>query len=344
MPFPNKGENHYSGIQNEKLITEFLNTNESKIIRPFIENYYKEKHEIICFEHAGGTQRVDDCYIKDKDNQYINGISYKNHKKSGTIDWIKTSKEQFIPEFSLLKEILEAWKQDRKEVVNNKNLFIEKEKKLRSERDSIIFEHIQHFNDTMIKSILRNIYEHYCDHIIITCNNGTKIVYYSKTPENFKEMIGYSDWTYYIKMGRGKNSGQIWRKSDKGEEVNTNLRLRLVLNNGLNAFFGLSSANKTSIPCIQIQQDNVDVMISGLTNVLEENITLGFLQEELLKNQTIFSKQLLDVYKNEEFNDNFQEFNNYISEEYTFGNSTDKKTKELESNYLYLNQMLSIVV
>lgn len=344
MPFPNKGENHYSGVQNEKLITEFLNSNGSKIIGPYIRNCYVENYQTIYFEHAGGTQRVDDCFIKDKDNQYINGISYKNHKKSGTIDWIKTSKEKFIPYFSLLKEKLELWKQERKEVINNKILFDEKEKDLRSERDNLIFNHIHHFDDTIIKSILMNIYEHYCDHIIITCNNGTKIVYYSKTPENFKEMIGYSDWTYFIKMGRGKNSAQIWRKNDTGEEVNTNLRLRLVLNNGLNAFFGLSSANKTSIPCIQIQQDNVDIMMSRLTNVLEENISLDFLQEELLKNQTIFSKQLLDVYKNEEFNDNFQEFNNYISEEYTFGNSTDKKTKELESNYLYLNQMLSIVV
>ena len=337
MPFPNKGENHYSGVQNEKLITQFLSSEDSEISNT-IQLCYQEN---INFQHAGGTQRVDDCIITNSEGVYINGISYKNHKKSGTIDWIKTSKKNFIPNFSLLETNLKQWKESRKEIVNNKNLFRENEKELRAERDSIIFQHIQLFNNDMIKSIFQEIYNHYCDHIIITCDNGKKILYYKKCIENFQELVKFHDWEYYIEMGRGKNSAQIWRKKENHQSVNTNLRLRLVLNNGLNAFFGISAANNTSIPCIQIQQDNVDAMIETLENVIEEKVSINFLQSELQKVKKMFAREILDEYKNEDFNDEFLLFNNYINETYTFGKTSNKKLKELESNYLYINEMIS---
>jgi hypothetical protein len=141
-------------------------------------------------------------------------------------------------------------------------------------------------------------------------------------------------------MGRGKNSAQIWRKKENHQPVNTNLRLRLVLNNGLNAFFGISDANNSSIPCIQIQQDNVDAMIDTLENVIEEKVSTNFLLSELQKIKKLFAREILDEYKNEEFNDDFTLFNNYINESYTFGKTSNKKLKELESNYLFINEMI----
>lgn len=61
---------------------------------------------------------------------------------------------------------------------------------------------------------------------------------------------------------RAKTSRQIWIKSSDGSEINTNLRIRLVLNNGITALFGTSEKNKVSVPCLKIQQDKVDTFIS----------------------------------------------------------------------------------
>jgi hypothetical protein len=63
------------------------------------------------------------------------------------------------------------------------------------------------------------------------------------------------------------------RRTQTGEEINTCLRIRLVLNNGVNALVGQSSKNKSSVPCIKIQQDNVDLFISTLSDKVEESFS-----------------------------------------------------------------------
>jgi hypothetical protein len=89
---------------------------------------------------------------------------------------------------------------------------------------------------------------------------------------NFKEFVGYNEWEYYLKStGRAKTSRMVFRRKD-GVEVNTNLRIRLVLNNGVNALLGLSEKNKTSIPCLKIQQDRVDILLRDLVDPIVDEI------------------------------------------------------------------------
>ena len=64
----------------------------------------------------------------------------------------------------------------------------------------------------------------------------------------------------------------IFREKD-GIEVNTNLRIRLVLNNGVNALLGQSSSNKTSVPCLKIQQDRVNLLMNGIVDPIIDDIT-----------------------------------------------------------------------
>jgi hypothetical protein len=47
------------------------------------------------------------------------------------------------------------------------------------------------------------------------------------------------------------------------------LRIRFVLNNGVTALLGLSSANNNSVPAIKIQQDNVAGFITSATDKTE---------------------------------------------------------------------------
>jgi hypothetical protein len=44
----------------------------------------------------------------------------------------------------------------------------------------------------------------------------------------------------------------------------------LVLNNGVNALVGTSLKNKTSVPCIKIQQDNVEDFLNTIENKIIE--------------------------------------------------------------------------
>jgi hypothetical protein len=273
MPFPHKGENHYSGILNEKQLTVFLDE-KSSIIGPHIKNKYTLTDDSIDihFKHQGGTKCVDDANIL-KAEEKISGVSYKNHK-TGTFDWLNTTKN--IPQDSILKEKLAAFK-----LVSNiktKEEFDQRETQLRIDRDTIMNEYIKNFTSDMLKNVLHRIYDEYSDHIVITLCTKQKYLYYPKNEENFKEFIGYNDWTYYVKDTRAKTSAQIWRSNNEtDEDVYTGLRIRLTLNNGLNAFFGLSSSNKNSYPCIKIQQEKIDdVFIPSLIDTIEE----GFIVEE----------------------------------------------------------------
>lgn len=348
MVFPNKGENHYSGIQNEKMISNYLNQNGP--ISDHIRNYYLHQGiaEPIYFEHAGGTGRVDDCVINvDKninnkiEKTYIHGISFKNHQKSGTIDWINTSKNEFIPKLDELKDALKQWKHELVDVVTDVESFQIHEAHLRRARDEIIHNHLQLFENDSLKHILQNIYDHYVNHIIITRNMGKTILYYEKSIENFKEMVGYPEWTYFVKFGRAKNSAQIWRKNGT-LEVNTNLRIRLVLNNGLNAFFGVSKSNSSSIPCIKIQQDNMDGYMTSLQNVIVEDISKTFIEDQTMKKQHSLAKQIIPQYQQEGFDDNFALFNEMVTgTDYTFGSTNNKEIKILENEYLYLTHMMT---
>ena len=67
---------------------------------------------------------------------------------------------------------------------------------------------------------------------------------------------------FILKTTRAKSSRQLWLKTENGE-INTNLRIRITLNNGVNALLGKSKSNKSSTPSIKIQQDNVDKFIES---------------------------------------------------------------------------------
>ena len=71
---------------------------------------------------------------------------------------------------------------------------------------------------------------------------------------------------YFLKKTRAQTSRQLWIKNEDGSEINTNLRIRLTLNNGITALLGRSAKNKSSVPCLKIQQDSVNTFINNCTN------------------------------------------------------------------------------
>jgi len=257
--FKRDGSTHYSGIDNEHSIADILNTDTSKIgarLRPTAD---------LRVQHKGGTKtKADAVVVNTASNAVVKTISIKNHKKTGTFDWLNSTTS--LPEAmkTPLKEAAKTIKEEFKTHLNIEESRVSSDKMFCDALDKI------KDDDTFIRGLLQTVYEKYTDSIIIHCEKDNKLVYFEK--DQLKELQCFIDSNYYLKHAANTCSAQIMRRTPAGEEINTCLRIRLVLNNGVNALVGQSAKNKTSVPCIKIQQDNVDYFINTLNEKIEEKI------------------------------------------------------------------------
>jgi hypothetical protein len=121
-----------------------------------------------------------------------------------------------------------------------------------------------------LKTLLGTLYAKYPNYVLVNHHRDNNLILYPKE-NNFPEFIAYPEWEYYLKTSRAKTSRMIYRRKD-GIEVNTDLRLRLVLNNGVGALVGQSEKNKCSIPCLKIQQDKVGTLLAKLVNTVIDTV------------------------------------------------------------------------
>lgn len=250
MPFPNKGENHSEGVKNEKEIVEYFNTHPDNKINKAIENKYGSK--IVSWKHEGGTKQKMDASVH-LENGKIIGISIKRHK-SGTFDWENTTNG--IPD-----DLKENIKEFKKKYINSP---IPKKGGIRDELADIHNKAIGKITSKHIQELLSKMYktEENTNLIIINDIKNKRLIMIEKS--NLDPYFNSKHkHTYILKSTpRAATSRQIWLKSADGYEINTNIRIRLHLNNGITALLGNSKKNKTSVPCLKIQQDNVDIFIS----------------------------------------------------------------------------------
>jgi signal transduction histidine kinase len=115
-----------------------------------------------------------------------------------------------------------------------------------------------------IKSLLRSCYDIYTDYVLITDVKKNRIILFNK--EALEELRTYDDCEYSLRRtNKARTSRQIWRRRPDGTEYDTLMRVRLVLNNGVSALFGMG-ANKSSCPCIKIQQDKIAKFLDNVTD------------------------------------------------------------------------------
>ena len=257
--FKTDGSTHHSGIKNEHNIVLWLNKEESVIgkhLRPSSDFIVK---------HKGGTKcKADAVVVNTATIQQPFTLSIKNHK-TGTFDWLNSTKGFPDDLSAFLKERTKEMKAD---YFTHKNLDITREV-LESLFSNTLYKLKN--NDGFIREMMNSIYQKYTDGILINCEKEQKLVYFEK--KELKELQGIPDSQYFLKHTPGASSAQIMRSSNDSKEViNTYLRVRLVLNNGVNALVGTSLKNKTSVPCIKIQQDNVDFFLQNIENKLIEKI------------------------------------------------------------------------
>jgi hypothetical protein len=253
--FKKDGSTHHSGIKNEHNIVNWLNQEESSIgqyLRP--SNTFK-------VQHKGGTQcKADAVIINSLDNSVLTTLSIKNHK-TGTFDWLNSTKG--------FPDDLSTWLKEKTKVIkanylNHQNLDI-----CREEIDTLFSSTLSDLksNHDFIQMILESIYQKYTDGILINIEKEQTLVYFEK--KELKELQANNDSSirFSLKHNPGTCSASIIKTNiNTLEETNTNLRIRLVLNNGVNALVGTSLKNKCSVPCIKIQQDQVDTLIHSIEN------------------------------------------------------------------------------
>ncbi len=259
MVFPHKGENHENGVRNEKDIVEFQNKNTDNELNVCLMNKNKTSKKCLWI-HKGGTQLKQDAEVEvelENGEKTIEQISIKNHKQ-GTFDWINSTK--------LVPEIINERVSEFKTKHHGKDVT----KELRGELEEIFSVGLDTISSEMISTLLANIYCVYPGYILINNNEKKELLMFGK--ENLKRYFDPDvKPRYFLKKTRAKTSRQIWVEEFDGEIVNTNLRIRMLTNNGITALLGKSQFNKSSVPSIKIQQDNVNKFIESCKDKVRTN-------------------------------------------------------------------------
>lgn len=240
MVYRTDGSSHRDGVANEQSTIDFINTKSTSIRSALCH----PDHTLV---QVGGTRTKIDAHVVDLDGNSVKelAISIKKHSgRNGTFDWVNTT--QHTDEIrTALQEFKKAGKADR------------------TTYNSLFAAHLRAIDDATIRSLLGKCARDNPPWLVIN-NVSARQYILAKTPD----LSPLTDWTYFLRHGRGVTSAQIWRRRGT-EEVNTNLRLRLVSNNGLYALFD----RKGSVPCFKIQQEQVNKFIELLEDAVRETVT-----------------------------------------------------------------------
>jgi len=237
--FKTDGSVHHGGIKNENKTIDILN-------QIGIYNQLVEKR--------GGTTQKADAIAGDKKIS----IKRKEGIENGSFDWFDTSKYNdvlgnvFKPFFSNLKELRSI----SKDLIADDKFVL----KVRDNFNKLCELSLNTLNSDQIIDILRL--------GLVNANIGFDIVVndtktdklYIFGAENHPAVEYINQGFSAILEGKGKSSRKVLF-SDGINLYDCGLRIRVTSNNGINAFLGLSKANKTSQVVIKLQQDKVKQLL-----------------------------------------------------------------------------------
>jgi hypothetical protein len=260
MPYRNDGSSHTDGIANEVTNVAYFNANSNCNINKRLRGHEEVSLE---WEKRGGTQQKADAVCMHSDGR-LDQISIKNHKKNtSTFDLENTS--MVTPLFPTIKTDMTDFKTKYTGATNVTPT-------IRGESNTLFSTALDNCTSEHLKAHMERVYEKSmaCPYIIV--RNEPKRQFQMIRTENLRHLLLLGQGSMFIlKKGRGKTSRQIWTRDLVGNEVNTSLRIRLVLNNGVGALLGLSEKNKSSVPSIKIQLDKVDSFVSQCEDLVVDS-------------------------------------------------------------------------
>jgi len=277
MPFRTDGSSHSGGIANEHNVVDAMNCNPENLINFKLAAHHRSPVQM--WVHEGGTKTKADAHVILENNE-VKDVSIKNHGGSGTFDWLNTTHlpndlGQIKPKIDALKTDILNMKEEMEGSIDESeddasdgiDDFVTSI--AREEVEKLLNEHIQMLTSRDIGNLLSELYDEYPEWILIHDKKNNKYILIHKSnsimPKYFR-----NDLTFKLKdTDAAKTSRQIFIVGADGSETNTHLRIRFVLNNGVTALLGLSSANSSSVPVLKIQQDKVAGFISSATEKTE---------------------------------------------------------------------------
>jgi len=249
MSYKTDGSSHYTGIQSEKHLREYLASGVAEKLYGLTGDYSVIKR--------GGTLYKQDIEIVRKDQDPILiSVKKKENKETGSFDWVNTtnliSKIPALNKFSKrVKEIGESGVSYGQAYIDRKQASLDCLSCLTSKDIKTILKREVLDKNTNMRIMIRDLF--------------TNTVW----EFGFNDLPLYRSIKYdtpYLDIGRGTESSKIMFRRKNGTIVDHNLRIRIVDNNGISALLGLSKSNKSSIACIKIQQENVGELIESLGN------------------------------------------------------------------------------
>jgi hypothetical protein len=250
MVFTTDGSSHRNGVKCEKDAVATLNASSPEIITA--------RHGTdVTFKHVGGTQTVTDINIHNNDGEEVSSISIKRFT-AGTFDYINTSKihdylDDPTPAIKKLEELRKTYWKDESKVAE-----------VRKTKESELNALLETVTSESISSLLQKVHNRCPEFILIhEMKTNTLHTFSHDSIDELSKFPTDTSTTYKLKKTRAKTSRQIWRVTN-GVEVNTTLRLRLELNNGVTALLGLSKSNTNSNIVFKVQQDSVRKLITML--------------------------------------------------------------------------------
>jgi len=223
MGFRTDGSSHADGVQNEHDTIGFINANPDCAVARLIGEPIK---------HLGGTRNKSDAV-----GQLTNiGVSIKNHKGSGTFDWMNSSgaspwEAELKEEFKALVSSGVSQDEARKHI--NKRL-----------SECLFSEDAPEF----IQGVLSHLADHNCDIVLINDQKNRRYV-------AFRSSSIRDIFLSPVSITPPKKAGQTSTKINEH-----NIRARFVLNNGVGKLY----EGKSSVPCLKLQQDQVAKFIASI--------------------------------------------------------------------------------
>jgi hypothetical protein len=246
--FPTDGRNHRAGVQNEIDTVAKFNAEPPEIFKTLYGAGVR-------FQHRGGTGTKVDIDILDGAGTVVDCISVKRHD-GGTYDYINTSKVSDYVEDSAVRTELNRL---RAAGLTKEETALQIKECLSSALAAMTSLEIKKLIDTYSRSAIRWM-----------CVNDIRtkriILFEHSEIDGLRTCEG--DEFFLRATPKARTSATIWRRRN-GVEVNTSLRIRLVLNNGVGAFLKLAeSKNKSSVHTLKIQQDAVKALLSQVTSTV----------------------------------------------------------------------------
>jgi len=237
--FKTDGSVHHGGVKNEEITVQILNN--LKLYPCVVET-------------RGGTKVKEDAIAGGKKIS----IKKKEGLKQGSFDWFNTSKynevlggtfDSFVTSMSNMRQLPADIRSDE--------CFIEM---VRYSFNELCEAALESLTSDNIKQILQKglVGDNEDLDVVINDVKANQLFVFPAANHPAFQLLaqGYTP----VLKGSGKSSRQIFFTKD-GETYNTGIRLRVTSNNGINAFLGLSKANKNSQVVIKLQQDGIPSLV-----------------------------------------------------------------------------------